>query len=139
MIVIKEFAFLGVVAMETGKDSFYLSLKWLLREKRFIKKLNFIDRYYHCKIELIVWAVGQKKCHNFKNINFKKKGSKVKKNYVLHFMTNFHNFALKINTIWAKRAIRSILETRYVNDVRLYYVVYSISNKNFTKIQGKNE
>ena len=30
-------------------------------------------------------------------------------------MTNFYNFTLKIETSWAKKVVKSILETWYVN------------------------
>ena len=34
--------------------------------------MNFIDMYYHWKIELIGQALGQKKCQNLKNVDFVK-------------------------------------------------------------------
>ena len=42
---------------------------------------------------------------------FWKKTTKVKK----HFTTNFHNFALEIETSWATRMVKSILKTRNAN------------------------
>ena len=35
-------------------------------------------------------------------------------------MTNFYNFTLKIETSWAKKVVKSILETWDVNDVTVY-------------------
>ena len=35
-------------------------------------------------------------------------------------MTTFYNFALKVETSWAKKAVKSILETSNVNDVIVY-------------------
>ena len=52
---------------------------------------------------------------------------------VLHFMTTSHNFALKIETSWAKKVAKSNLETRNVNDV------YSFSDKKLKKVQCKIE
>ena len=38
------------------------------------------------------------KCYILKNVIFWKKGTKVKNITILHFMTTFHNFALRIRT-----------------------------------------
>ena len=35
-------------------------------------------------------------------------------------MTTFHNFALKIETSWAKRMVKPVLETRNANDVNTH-------------------
>ena len=35
-------------------------------------------------------------------------------------MTTFYNFALKVETSWAKKVVKSILETSNVNDVIVY-------------------
>ena len=35
-------------------------------------------------------------------------------------MTTFYNFTLKIETSWAKKVVKSILETWNVNDVIVY-------------------
>ena len=36
--------------------------------------------------------------HGMKNLNYQKKGAKTKNITILHFMTTFHNFALRIET-----------------------------------------
>ena len=38
---------------------------------------------------------------------------------VLHFMTTLYNFDFKLETRWAKRVLKSILETRNANDVSI--------------------
>ena len=41
-------------------------------------------------------------------------------------MTTFYNFTLKIETSWAKKVVKSILESWNVNDVIAYvWFVYS--------------
>ena len=44
------------------------------------------------------------------------KTQKLKNITISHFTTTFHNFALKIETGWATRMIKPILETRVAND-----------------------
>ena len=56
--------------------------------------------------------------HNLKNVHFEIKGPDFKKHNI--FITIFHNFALQIETGWAKRVVKPILETRNVNDVPVY-------------------
>ena len=43
----------------------------------------------------------------------RKRAQKVKKITILHFMSTFHNVALKIETEWV---FKPIMKTRYVND-----------------------
>ena len=69
---------------------------------------------YRCvlplKIQLIRLALGQKKILKLKNVPFEKKGLTVKKHKILHFITTFHNFTIKIETSWAKRLVKLILD-----------------------------
>ena len=53
------------------------------------------------KNELIGQVQGEKICHNHKTVHVEEKGLKVKKHF-LHFMTTFHNFAVKIEIAGAK-------------------------------------
>ena len=41
--------------------------------------MNCVDLHYHGKIEVTRYALGEKKSCNLKNIDFEKKGLKVKK------------------------------------------------------------
>ena len=52
--------------------------------------MNIISIYYQWKIELIRWALVEKK----KMYNLREKARKLKT--FSHFVTNFYNFALKI-------------------------------------------
>ena len=57
--------------------------------------MNIISIYYQWKIELIRWALVEKKnVATLEMYNLRKKARKLKK--FSHFMTNFYNFALKI-------------------------------------------
>ena len=52
----------------------------------------------------------------------------------LHFITTFHNFALKIEIIWAKMLVKPInSETRNVNDVNMHIWFNSFSDNKFKK------
>ena len=46
------------------------------------------------------------------------------------YMTTFNNFTLKINTSWAKKIAKSILETWNANDVIVYvwFIYFRIKN-----------
>ena len=50
-------------------------------------------------------------------------------------MTTFYNFALKVETSWAKKVVKSILETSNVNDVIVYvwFIYFWIKNMQFKK------
>ena len=61
----------------------------------------------------------RKKFNNLKNVQLEKKCSKIKK-HIFPLMTSFYNFTLKIETGWAKKFIKFILETWNVNDVIVY-------------------
>ena len=72
--MMKKFVFPTVVAMETRKGhNFSYHSNCCYMEKCFIKHLNLIRTNYHKKIKLIVQALGEKKCHNLKKINFEKR------------------------------------------------------------------
>ena len=64
---------------------------------------------------------------------FWKKYPKIKKPFPLK--TTFYNFALKIETIWAKKVVKPILEAwNAVNDVIVYvWFIYSLILKKFLK------
>ena len=49
------------------------------KKKFFIKNMNLIDTYYHCKIELIGYPIGKKNTSQLKNVCFERKGPEVKK------------------------------------------------------------
>ena len=52
-------------------------------------------------------------------------------------MTNCYNFALKIETSWAKEAVKPILETWKANDVFGLKLQYKKSNSTCTKFYNK--
>ena len=55
-------------------------------------------------------------------------------------MTTFYNFTLKIETSWAKKAVKSILETWNVNDVIVYvWFIYFQTKKKNKNMQCKKE
>ena len=59
--------------------------------------MNPIHSNYHRENHVgLINVIGEKILH-FKKKHFVKKSSKVKKTF-LHFMTAFHNFAIKIET-----------------------------------------
>ena len=94
MIVVKEFVSLTVVAME----AYQLSYQLLLRRKMFHQKYESYIYLPRKKIELIGEALGEKNGAT-SNIYVESQMYVCKaKKYFLHFMTTFHNFALKIET-----------------------------------------
>ena len=82
--------------------------------------MNIINTYCHWKIELIGKPLGEKKCHNLKNVDFGKKCPKIK----------------KIETSWAKKVIKLILETENVIEY-IWFIHYLI--KKFKNMQCKKE
>ena len=67
------------------------------------------------------YPLREEKYYNFKKLHFEKNCPKVKKHIIFPFMTTFYNFALKIETNWAKKVVKPILETWHaVNDVIVY-------------------
>ena len=63
------------------------------------------------------------------NAYFEKKCPKVKKNLLFfHFMTTVYNFALKIETSWSKRVVKSNSKSRKANDV-IVCLIYSFLKK----------
>ena len=81
--------------------------------------MDLINVYWHWRIELTGQPLGEKKCHNLKNVHFGKKYLKIKKHIFL-LMTTFYDFALKIEASWAKKDVKPSLETWNVNDVIVY-------------------
>ena len=80
---------------------------------------------YQCLLLLKNWVywitTKAKKFHNMKNIHFEKKCPKIKKHIIFPLITIFYNFALKLETSWAKKVVKPILETwNAVNDVTVY-------------------
>lgn len=59
---------------------------------------------------------------------FEKKRPKVKNLLFFHFMTNAYNFALKIETNWAKSVVEPNSKSRNANDV-VVFLVYSFFEK----------
>ena len=76
--------------------------------------MNIINTYCHWKIELIREPLGEKKCHNLKNVDFGKKCPKIKKK----------------ETSWAKKVIELILETENViEDIWfIHYLIKKLKN-----------
>ena len=75
-----------------------------------MKNLYLID--LHCKNWVDWISTTWDKFYNLKNVNFQKKGVKVKKITILRFMTTFHNFILRIETDWATKVVKLILKIR---------------------------
>ena len=75
--------------------------------------------YYHSKNQVDWLSTRGEKMLQPQNVyTFWKKDPEVKKNiWFLHFMTIFQNFALKIETGWAKKVVQPFFETRNVNYV----------------------
>ena len=71
----------------------------------------------------------EKKSTTSKTYILRKRAPKFK-NLFFHFMTTFYNFALKIETRGAKRVVKSISETRYVNYIAMCLVHSSSDKKN---------
>ena len=69
--------------------------------------------------------LSKKKCFNIKNKQFEKKDPRFE-NTIFTFMTTFHNFAIKIESGWAKRWLRSfwILETPMMYICKYVYMGY---------------
>ena len=75
----KEFAFLTIFAMETGITDFlsYYS-NCFFEEKMFLQNINLTDMYYTTKrFGWLDKVLDEKKCCNFTNVHFEKKGPKV--------------------------------------------------------------
>ena len=55
-------------------------------------------------------------------------------------MTTFYNFTLQIETSWAKKVVKSILETSNVNDVVVYvwFVYFRIKKLKICNVQKNN-
>ena len=86
---------------------------WKFRGKKyFIKIMNLINSYCHLKTELIGEALVEK---NEKMNILRKRTQMLKSCLFCHFMTIFYNFALKKETIWAKRVVNSISENENPN------------------------
>ena len=69
----------------------------------------------------------RKKCHNRKNNHFEKKCPKIKKR-VFPLITTFYNLTFKTETSWAKKVVKSILDTWNVSDV-IVYVWFAMQSK----------
>ena len=68
--------------------------------------MKLVNSYYHWKIELIGYALGEIKMSQPQNVHFKKISPKVK-NQNSKFLSTFYNFALKIENCWAERVVKS--------------------------------
>ena len=86
--------------------------------------MKLVNSYYHWKIELIGYALGEMKMSQPQNVHFKKISPKVK-NQNSKFLSTFYNFALKIENCWAERVVKSILETRNANIVVYVWFIHS--------------
>ena len=76
------------------------------KEKCFIKSTNLINMYCHWKIELIGLLLGKKKMSQYLRCTFWEEVPKINK-HIFPLMTTFY----KIETCWAKKVVKSILET----------------------------
>ena len=50
-----------------------------------------------------------------------------------HFITTFHNYALKVETSPSKRMVKPILETRNANDIAFDWFIYLFLDKKCKK------
>ena len=98
-------------------------------EKCFIKNMNLINTYCHRKIELI--NGGEKKMPQSQKCTFweelPKNRENLPKNWKTFFplMNTFYNFALKRETSWAKKVVKSILETWNATVIVYVWIIYS--------------
>ena len=85
--------------METEKRQFlgYHS-NGCYKEKNFFKNLNLIDSNHHWKSWVDWITVGWDKMSQPKKCKFLEKGNESTSITILHFMSTFHNFALRIQT-----------------------------------------
>ena len=119
MILMKEVVFLTMLAGNKKKTLLApVSKQWLLREKNALLKTFTTEKLCRLDKEEKKW---REKCCNRKNLHFDKKDLKVKEHIDFRFH-DFHNFALKIETSWAKRVIKLILETK---TMLIYMVTHS--------------
>ena len=65
----------------------------------------------------------------------RKSAPKQKKNIIFPRMTAFYNFALKIETSWAKKVVKPILETWNASNVIVYALLIHSMMKNFKNMQ----
>ena len=61
--------------------------------------------------------LGKKKVVTTRRYILRKRTQNLKNITLLHFMRTFHNFAFKLETVWATRVFQPILETRNANDL----------------------
>ena len=88
--------------------------------------MSLLDKHY-----------ARKKCLNLKNVHFKRSAQKLENIFTL--MTTFYNFTPKIETSWAKKVVKSILETWNVNDVIVYVWFIYFWIKKIKNMQCKKE
>ena len=80
----------------------------------------------------------QEKSHKLKNVLFGKSVKKLKN--ISPLTTTFYNFALKMETSWAKRVPKPILETwNAPNDVIVYVWFINYLTRNYKNMQCKKE
>ena len=81
-----------------------------------------LNTYCHWKIWVDWITTRQEKISQPQKWTFWKKCPKIKKHY-FSLMTTFYNFALKIETSWAKKVVKAILENwNATNDDIVYYI-----------------
>ena len=91
--------------------------------------MNLINTYCHRKIELI--NGGEKKMPQSQKCTFweelPKNWENLPKNWKTFFplMNTFYNFALKRETSWAKKVVKSILETWNATVIVYVWIIYS--------------
>ena len=87
--------------------------------------------------ELIGKPIGKKKCHYLKNVweILRRIAPKLKNIFFPLWLPSITT--LKIETSWAKKIVKSILETRNANDVIVKFILSS--NKKIKNMQCKKE
>ena len=125
MIVMKELISLTMFAMETGKTHSFSSHSTVAKRENASSK---IQHFTTSKIYIL-----RKRAQKLRNILF------------LHFMTTFHNFALKIETSWAEGMVKPISEFRWCiyiwfvcSQIKKIWTRYIIKKKNLN-VQNLHE
>ena len=88
--------------------------------------MDLINTYCHWKIELTGPPLGDTKNVTTSKMYILGRSAQKLKNHIFALMTTFYDFALKIETSWAKMDVKPSLETWNVNDVIVYvWYIYS--------------
>ena len=89
----------SVIIVTAAKKENASSKSWIFYIGTTTEKLSWLDNTMRVKNDTT------------SKMNILRKRVQKLKTFLLHFMTTFHNFALQIETSWAKSVVNPILET----------------------------